>query len=158
MKILLGITGGIAAYKTPELVRQLREAGHDIKVTLTESAKAFVTPLTLQTLLPNGMFDTLMEPTMQHIELAKWADIFLIAPASANTLAKLAHGMADDLLSTIYLATTAKIMIAPAMNQAMWKHPATHIHSHQRVEARDPSHWWRAIMRGRPNASRGGRS
>ncbi len=125
MKILLGISSSIAAYKTPELVRKLLEAKHQVKVVLTENAKAFVTPLTLETLLPNGVFDTLMEPTMQHIHLAKWADIFLIAPASANTMAKLAHGHADDLISAIHLVTRASLVVAPAMNQAMWQHPVT---------------------------------
>lgn len=124
-KILLGISGGIAAYKTPDLARQLISAGYEIKVVTTKNATEFVSPLTLKTLLPNRVFDTLIEPDMHHIQLAKWADIILIAPATANILAKVTHGFADDLLSAICLATTARIIIAPAMNQQMWLHCAT---------------------------------
>src|SRR3990167_7375002 len=124
-KILLGITGGIAAYKTPDLIRQLRDANFEIKVVVTKNATAFVSILTLETLLPKNIFEILIEPDMQHIQLAKWADIILIAPATANTLAKIANGFADDLLTSVCLATKAPLFIAPAMNQAMWKNVAT---------------------------------
>lgn len=122
--IVLGITGGIAAYKGPELVRRLKEQGANIRVVITESAKAFVSPLSLQAVSANPVADDLLDPqaelAMGHIELAKWADLLLVAPATANTIAKLANGMADDLLTTIALATAAPVAIAPAMNQQMW--------------------------------------
>lgn len=124
-KILLGITGGIAAYKTPDLIRQLLNANFDVKVVVTKSATEFVSVLTLKTLLPNRVYELLLEPEMQHIQLAKWADMILIASATANIIAKLAAGFADDLLSTLCLATTAPIVIAPAMNKIMWEHSAT---------------------------------
>ncbi|WDD98950.1 bifunctional phosphopantothenoylcysteine decarboxylase/phosphopantothenate--cysteine ligase CoaBC [Thalassomonas actiniarum] len=128
-KIVLGITGGIAAYKTPELVRRLKEQGADVRVVMTQGAKAFITPMTLQAVSANPVADSLLDPqaelAMGHIELAKWADLIVIAPASANTLARLATGMADDLLSTICLASAAPIVVAPAMNQQMWHADAT---------------------------------
>lgn len=128
-KILLGITGGIAAYKSIELVRLLKKAGADVQVVLTEGAKAFVTPMTLQAVsgLPvrSSLLDVDAEAGMGHIELAKWADLIIIAPASADFIARHTQGMANDLLSTLCLATTADIWLAPAMNQAMWSHPAT---------------------------------
>ncbi|RDV23946.1 bifunctional phosphopantothenoylcysteine decarboxylase/phosphopantothenate--cysteine ligase CoaBC [Alteromonas aestuariivivens] len=128
-KVLLGVTGGIAAYKTPDLVRKLTAAGAQVRVVLTESAKAFVSPLSLQAVSGNPVHHELLDPAaeaaMGHIELAKWADILLIAPATAHCLAKLTHGLADDLLSTLFLATTAKVFIAPAMNQQMWQASAT---------------------------------
>ena len=127
--ILLGVTGGIAAYKAPDLVRKLTALGANVRVVLTDSAAEFVSALSLQAVSGNPVHQHLLDPAaeaaMGHIELAKWADALLIAPATANTLAKLAHGMADDLLSTLYLATTARLFIAPAMNQQMWKAPAT---------------------------------
>ena len=127
--ILLGITGGIAAYKCPDLVRHLKKAGAQVRVVMTESASHFVTPMTLQALSGNAvssdLFDPSAELSMNHIELAKWADLLLIAPATANIIAKMANGIADDLLSTICLATPAKIVIAPAMNQQMYKAVAT---------------------------------
>lgn len=127
--ILLGVTGGIAAYKTPDLVRKLKAKGANVRVVLTESAKAFVSPLSLQAVSTYPVSDDLLDPAaeaaMGHIELARWADILLIAPATANTIAKLAHGLADDLLTTLCLATTAPVFLAPAMNQQMWKAPAT---------------------------------
>lgn len=127
--ILLGITGGIAAYKCPDLVRHLKKAGAQVHVVLTESASHFVTPMTLQALSGNtvssDLFDPSAELSMSHIELAKWADLVLIAPATANIIAKIANGIADDLLSTLCLATPAKIAIAPAMNQQMYKAAAT---------------------------------
>lgn len=128
-KILLGITGGIAAYKTPELVRRLKEHGADIRVVMTDGAKAFITPLTLQAVSGNHVSDSLLDSTaelsMGHIELAKWADLIVIAPATADIIARITAGMANDLLSTLCLATSAPIAIAPAMNQQMWYAKAT---------------------------------
>ncbi|WMN61371.1 bifunctional phosphopantothenoylcysteine decarboxylase/phosphopantothenate--cysteine ligase CoaBC [Pseudoalteromonas xiamenensis] len=128
-KIVLGITGGIAAYKCAELVRRLKDNGHQVKVVMTESAKAFITPLTMQAVSGEMISDSLLDPNaeaaMGHIEFAKWADLILIAPATANTIAKMAAGIADDLLTTLLLATPAKVAIAPAMNQQMYKHAAT---------------------------------
>jgi len=123
-KIVLGITGGIAAYKTPELVRRLKDQGADIRVVMTTAAKAFITPLSLQAVSANAVSDSLLdsqaELAMGHIELAKWADYILIAPATADVIARITCGMANDLLTTICLATSAPIAIAPAMNQQMW--------------------------------------
>lgn len=128
-KIVLGISGGIAAYKTPELVRRLKDHGADIRVVMTEGAKAFITPLTLQAVSGNHVADSLLdtqaELAMGHIELAKWADLVVIAPATADIIARITAGMANDLLATICLATNAPIAIAPAMNQQMWHAPAT---------------------------------
>jgi len=128
-RIVLGITGGIAAYKSAELVRRLREQGAQVRVVMTQSATRFITPLTLQALSGHpvhlDLFDAQSEAAMGHIELARWADLLLIVPATAHCLGKLAHGLADDLLSTLALATKAKVALAPAMNQAMWSHPAT---------------------------------
>ena len=128
-KILLGITGGIAAYKSIELVRLFKKAGAQVQVVLTQGAQAFVTPLTLQAVSGLAVRTSLLDPDaeagMGHIELAKWADLILIAPASADFMARQAAGMADDLLTTLCLASEAPVMLAPAMNQAMWKHPAT---------------------------------
>ncbi|WP_191602016.1 bifunctional phosphopantothenoylcysteine decarboxylase/phosphopantothenate--cysteine ligase CoaBC [Marinomonas algicola] len=139
-KILLGITGGIAAYKSIELVRLLKKAGAQVQVVLTKGALAFVTPMTLQAIsgLPvrTSLLDPEAEAGMGHIELAKWADLILIAPASADFIARQAAGMADDLLTTLCLATESPILIAPAMNQAMWKHPATQANIHT-LHARD---------------------
>ena len=128
-RILLGVTGGIAAYKSAELVRRLRERGAEVQVVMTESATAFITPLTLQALsgraVRTGLMDPQAEAAMSHIELARWADCILIAPASADFIARLAHGLADDLLSTVCLASEAQLIVAPAMNRVMWQHPAT---------------------------------
>ena len=127
--ILLGITGGIAAYKSAELTRRLKDAGADVRVAMTRVATEFVTPLTFQALsghtVHTELLDENAEAGMGHIELARWADAILIAPASANFIAKLAQGRADDLLSTLCLATDAPLAFAPAMNQAMWNDPAT---------------------------------
>jgi len=127
--IILGITGGIAAYKTPDLVRKLVAKGANVRVVMTDSAKEFVSPLALQAVSGNSVSDNLLdkdaEAAMGHIELARWADKLLIAPATANFMAKLTHGLADDLLSTLCLATTAPIYVAPAMNQQMWNADAT---------------------------------
>ncbi|WP_057179286.1 MULTISPECIES: bifunctional phosphopantothenoylcysteine decarboxylase/phosphopantothenate--cysteine ligase CoaBC [Colwellia] len=128
-KIVLGITGGIAAYKTPELVRRLKDHGADVRVVMTDGAKAFITPLTLQVVSGNHVSDSLLdsqaELAMGHIELAKWADLIVIAPATADIIARIAAGMANDLLATLCLATSAPIAIAPAMNQQMWHAKAT---------------------------------
>ena len=127
--ILLGVTGGIAAYKSAEIVRGLKKAGSSVRVVMTQSAKEFITPLTLQALSGNpvstDLLDAEAEAAMGHIELARWADAILIAPATANTLAKLSSGRADDLLSNITLAFDGPIGLAPAMNQAMWKDERT---------------------------------
>ena len=127
--ILLGVTGGIAAYKSAEIVRGLKKAGSSVRVVMTQSAKEFITPLTLQALSGNpvstDLLDVEAEAAMGHIELARWADAILIAPATANTLAKLSSGRADDLLSSITLAFDGPIGLAPAMNQAMWKDERT---------------------------------
>lgn len=123
-RVLLAVSGGIAAYKSPDLVRRLRDVGATVRVVMTQGAHAFITPLSLQAVSGHPVHDDLLDPAaeaaMGHIELAKWAEVILVAPASANTLARLAHGFADDLLSTLCLATTAPIMVAPAMNQQMW--------------------------------------
>lgn len=126
---ILGITGGIAAYKTPELIRLMVKEGAQVKAVLSKGAQSFVTPMTLQAVSGNPVYCKLLDPAfeaaMGHIELARWAEGILIAPLSANRLAALAHGMADDLLTTLCLATTAPIYVAPAMNQQMWLKPAT---------------------------------
>ena len=127
--ILLGISGGIAAYKAAELVRLLVKAGASVRVVMTKNAQEFITPLTLQSLSGNPVstdtFDLTQESEIGHIRLADSADLILIAPATANILAKLAHGLADDLLSTLLLVTRAPVVIAPAMNVHMYAHPAT---------------------------------
>lgn len=129
--IVLAITGGIAAYKSAIFARLLIKGGFEVRVIMTTGAQAFITPLTLQALTGNEVHTSLLdeqaEAGMGHIELAKWADLVVIAPASANTLARLAMGMADDLLTTVCLATTAPVIIAPAMNQQMWAHPAVNL-------------------------------
>ena len=129
VRVLLGVAGGIAAYKGAELVRRLRDAGAEVRVVLTENAARFVTALTFQALsghpVRTSLWDESAEAAMGHIELARWADEILIAPASADLLARLAHGHADDLLTTLCLATSAPVSVAPAMNQQMWAHAAT---------------------------------
>jgi len=128
-KILLGISGGIASYKSAILARRLIDVGAEVRVVMTAGAQAFITPLTLQALTGNPvhteLLDTDAEAAMGHIELARWADIILIAPASANLIARLSHGFADDLLTTLMLASDAPVLIAPAMNRLMWGNPAT---------------------------------
>jgi len=128
-RILLCVCGGIAAYKAIELVRRLREAGAEVQVAMTENAQRFVGAASLQAVsgvpVRGTLWDEAAEAAMGHIELARWADRVLVAPATADTLAKLAHGLADDLVSTLCLATTAPIAVAPAMNNRMWLHPAT---------------------------------
>ncbi len=129
MRIALGVAGGIAAYKAAEIVRGLDQAGAEVQVILTTHATAFVTPLTLQTLSRRKVLvhghDLESERTIRHIDLTHWIDALLVAPATANVLAKLARGVADDLLSTFYTAVTVPVVLAPAMNTRMWLHPAT---------------------------------
>ncbi len=128
-RILLGVTGGIAAYKSADLARRLRAAGAEVRVVMTRAAAEFITPLTLQAVsghpVHRHLLDAESESAMGHIELARWADVILVAPASANFLAKLAHGRADDLLSTLCLASAVVVAAAPAMNRRMWDNPAT---------------------------------
>jgi phosphopantothenoylcysteine decarboxylase/phosphopantothenate--cysteine ligase len=127
--VLLGVSGGIAAYKSAELVRELQERGATVRVIMTRGAQEFITPLTLQALsghpVHTELLDERAELGMGHIELARWADLLLMAPATADLIARLAAGRADDLLTTVALATAAPRMLAPAMNQQMWKDPAT---------------------------------
>lgn len=127
--IIIGVTGGIAAYKTAETIRLLKRAGATVRVVMSRGAQAFMTPLTLQSLSGHAVHTDLLDETaemgMGHIELARWADAVLIAPATADTLARLAMGRADDLLTTTALATPAPLFVAPAMNQQMWNNPAT---------------------------------
>jgi phosphopantothenoylcysteine decarboxylase / phosphopantothenate---cysteine ligase len=128
-RVLLGVSGGIAAYKAVDLVRRLSERGADVRVMLTDAAAAFVTPLTFQAVSGHPVRTTLLDPQaeagMDHIELARWAERLVIAPATADVLARLAAGFANDLLTTVALACDAPLYLAPAMNQAMWRHPAT---------------------------------
>lgn len=128
-QILLGVTGGIAAYKSADLVRRLQDAGASVQVVMTPAAQEFITPLTLQALSGNPVHTALLDPEaeagMGHIQLARWADLVLIAPASADFMARLAQGMGNDLLTSICLATAAPIALAPAMNQGMWRNQAT---------------------------------
>lgn len=127
--ILLGVTGGIAAYKSAEIIRLFKKDGADVRVVMTESAKEFITPLTLQAVSGNQIHDSLLdadaESAMGHIELAKWADIILIAPCTAESLSKITHGRADDLMGALILATNADVYIAPAMNMNMWLDKST---------------------------------
>ena len=138
-KILLGVSGGIAAYKSAILARRLMDAGANVRVVMTTGAQAFIQPMTFQALTGNSVHTALLdadaEAAMGHIELARWADLILIAPASANTLARLAHGLADDLLSTLCLATDAPLFVAPAMNRLMWSNAAT-VHNCQLLSSR----------------------
>ncbi len=128
-RVLLGVTGGIAAYKSCDLVRRLRENGAEVRVVMTDAACEFVTPLSFQAISGNPVYRSLLdesaEAAMGHIELARWADVILIAPVSANFMAKLANGQADDLLSTLVLAASAPVFLAPSMNQQMWLDTAT---------------------------------
>ena len=128
-RILLGVSGGIAAYKSAELLRRLQDAGAEVRVVMTASALHFVGATTFQALsrfpVRSSLWDEAAEAAMSHIELARWATRILIAPATANVVAKLAQGRANDLLSTLCLASEAPVMLAPAMNRVMWAHPAT---------------------------------
>lgn len=126
---MLGISGGIAAYKCAELTRRLKERGAEVRIVMTAAAKEFITPLTLQAVsghpVSDSLFDPAAEASMGHIELAKWADLVLVAPATADLIARMSAGMGNDLLSTLCLATSAPIAVAPAMNQQMYQHIAT---------------------------------
>lgn len=128
-RILLGVTGGIAAYKSPDLVRRLRERGAEVQVVMTPAAAEFITALTFQAVsgkpVRSSLWDSEAEAAMGHIELARWADLIIVAPATADFLARLASGQANDLLTTLCLATTAPVAVAPAMNHVMWSNPAT---------------------------------
>ncbi len=128
-RVLLCVCGGIAAYKAADLVRRLREAGAEVRVAMTDNAQRFVGAQTFQALsgqpVRSSLWDAEAEAAMGHLELARWAQRVVIAPATANTLAKLAHGFADDLVSTLCLASTAPLALCPAMNHVMWRHPAT---------------------------------
>ncbi|MBF7728721.1 bifunctional phosphopantothenoylcysteine decarboxylase/phosphopantothenate--cysteine ligase CoaBC [Pseudomonas sp. N040] len=138
-RVVLGVGGGIAAYKSAELVRRLRDQGAEVRVVMTRGGREFITPLTMQALSGNPVMLDLLDPAaeaaMGHIELARWADLVLIAPATADLMARLAQGIADDLLTTLVLATDAPIALAPAMNQAMWRDPATQ-HNSQLLQSR----------------------
>jgi phosphopantothenoylcysteine decarboxylase/phosphopantothenate--cysteine ligase len=127
--ILLGVTGGIAAYKSADLIRRLQDLGAEVRVVMTAAAQEFITPLTLQALSGNPVHTDLLDPAaeaaMGHIQLARWADLILVAPASADFMARLAQGKGDDLLATVCLATAAAIALAPAMNQGMWRNTST---------------------------------
>ncbi|MGL4858965.1 MAG: bifunctional phosphopantothenoylcysteine decarboxylase/phosphopantothenate--cysteine ligase CoaBC [Enterobacteriaceae bacterium] len=142
--ILLGISGGIAAYKSPDIVRRLKAQGAEVRVMMTPSARAFIAPMTLQAVSGYPVYDDLLDPaaegSMGHIELAKWADIILLAPATANLLARLAAGMADDLPTAVCLATSVPIAVAPAMNQQMYRAAATQ-HNLSVLKARGITIW-----------------
>ncbi|MCP4126959.1 MAG: bifunctional phosphopantothenoylcysteine decarboxylase/phosphopantothenate--cysteine ligase CoaBC, partial [Gammaproteobacteria bacterium] len=143
-RILLGVTGGIAAYKTPELVRLLVKAGAQVQVVMTGAAAQFVTPMTPRALsgrpVRQALFDLQQESTIGHIDLARWADFLLVAPASAGFMARMAAGMADDLLTTLLLACEAPIAVAPAMNRAMWANAAT-VDNVSRLKTRGVGVW-----------------
>ncbi len=126
-KILLGITGSIAAYKSVFFVRLLVKAGAEVKVIMTEGAKDFVSPLTFATLSKNKVLSNLFDEDTwaNHVMLGRWADAMIIAPASCNTIAKMANGICDNLLLAVYLSSHAPVLIAPAMDEDMWRHPAT---------------------------------
>ena len=128
-KILVGVTGGIAAYKTASLIRLLVKAGAQVRVVMTDHAKEFITPLTLATLSGNPVFSGFFDPENgnwnSHVDLGQWADAFIIAPATANTIAKMAGGIADNLLLTTYLSARCPVFVAPSMDSEMYKHPAT---------------------------------
>lgn len=139
-RIILGVTGGIAAYKSAELLRRLQDQGAEIRVVMTPGAEEFLRPLTMQALsgqpVHTGLLDEKAEAGMGHIELARWADLLLIAPASADFIANMVHGRADSLLAAVYLATPASVAVAPAMNQAMWSHQSTQ-HNVEVLSSRD---------------------
>ena len=128
-RVLLCVCGGIAAYKAVELVRRLRDAGAEVQVAMTAAAQRFVDAQSFQAVshrtVRHSLWDAAAEAAIGHLELARWAELVIVAPATANTIAKLAHGMADDLVSTVCLASDAPLAVAPAMNHRMWLHPAT---------------------------------
>ncbi len=158
-RILLIVTGGIAAYKALELVRLLRRAGHGVTAVLTASGSHFVTALSLQALTENRVYTDLWsltdESEMGHIELSRAADLVVVAPATADFLAKMAVGLADDLASTLVLATDKRVLVAPAMNVRMWLHPATQANL-ATLRARAASVWW-GPMRAKWRATNTGR-
>lgn len=143
MKVLIGVTGGIAAYKTCDLVRLLVKAGHEVQVIMTSSAAEFVTPMTFEALshrpVPRGMFERRSETCFEHLDLAEWGDIVVIAPATANIIGKIAAGIGDDLLTTMILAVPAKIpvLLAPAMNTRMWENPVVQRNLRRLLEETD---------------------
>lgn len=147
MNVLLGVTGGIAAYKSAELVRQFIKSTRevDVRVVMTEGACEFIRPMTLQVLSENPVGTTLFDPQYEseigHIDLARWADVMLVAPATANAMARMAQGMGDDLLTTVLLATEAPVVVAPAMNTRMWYHPGVQ----QNVETLRESFGWTVV-------------
>ncbi len=152
MRVALGVSGGIAAYKACEIIRGLTQAGCDVQVLMTRNATEFITPLTLQTLSGNRVlvetFDLGTDETIQHIELTRKIDALVVAPATANVMAKFAGGVADDLLSTFFISVTAPVVLAPAMNTRMWKHPST-VENVEHLVARgvrivDPEDGWLA--------------
>ncbi|HEY9178732.1 MAG TPA: bifunctional phosphopantothenoylcysteine decarboxylase/phosphopantothenate--cysteine ligase CoaBC [Flavipsychrobacter sp.] len=126
-KIIVAVTGSIAAYKTPELVRQLIKAGAEVRVLMTEAAGSFVSPLTLETVSRHPVYSSVSDGSQwnNHVEMGRWADVMLIAPCSANTLAKLANGLCDNLVCAVYLSAVCPVLLAPAMDEDMWHHPAT---------------------------------
>jgi phosphopantothenoylcysteine decarboxylase/phosphopantothenate--cysteine ligase len=144
-RVIVGITGGIAAYKSAELVRELVRAGAEVRVVMTSAAKEFITPLTLQALsgkpVHHSLLDEAAEMGMGHIELARWADLLLVAPATADFISRLAAGSGNDLLTTLCLATTAQLALAPAMNEKMWLNPATQTNV-KRLESLYPTLAW----------------
>lgn len=143
-KILLGVSGGIAAYKAPELVRRLRDRGAEVRVMMTSAARAFITPLSLQAVSGYPVFDDLLDPAaeaaMGHIELAKWADLIVLAPASADLIARITAGMANDLVTTACLASDAPLALVPAMNQQMYRAAITQ-ENLQRLQQRGVMIW-----------------
>ncbi len=153
-RIVVGVAGGIAAYKAAELVRALVKAGAEVRVVMTEAAQKFITPLTLQALsqhpVATDTFDLTQEATIGHIQLADRAELLVIAPATADVIARLAHGLANDLLTTVALACRAPLLLAPAMNVNMWRHPATQANLRTLVErgaAHRRARRWRAGLR-----------
>ncbi len=137
--ILIGVTGGIAAYKTATIIRLLVKDGAEVKVIMTEHAKEFITPLTLATLAKNPVLTEFYDPSNgdwnSHVDLGLWADLFLIAPATANTIAKMANGIADNLLLTTYLSARCEVFVAPSMDMDMLKHPATSMPADSQAKA-----------------------
>lgn len=156
-RIVLGVGGGIAAYKSAELVRRLRDQGAEVRVVMTQGGREFITPLTLQALSGHPVHTDLLDPAaeaaMGHIELARWADLVLIAPATADLMARLVQGVANDLLTTLVLATDAQIALAPAMNQAMWRDTATQAWSCRQATATTSSGARSGMLRALASAS-----
>jgi phosphopantothenoylcysteine synthetase/decarboxylase len=139
MKVLLGVTGGIAAFRACDVALLLDRTGHQVRVVMTEGAQQFVTPLTFETLTRQAVATRLWAPPVEHIELAQWPDVVAIAPATANVIGKIAHGIADDMLTTVVMATlpATPVVIAPAMNTRMWQNPIVQ-HNIQLLRSLDP--------------------